>query len=238
MPHTAGAQTHFTDCVRLTGNNATILIPSAATVSAGGNPLPANSEIAVFTADGLCVGAVVWKDEPTGFPIWGDDSQTEHKDGLANGEAMTYRVWDASAEREYDGARLTTEVVFSDAQPFYTSENAYAEDGIYEMSSFSIETGPTSSESPDVPAEFALHQNYPNPFNPRTTIRFELPSRADVRITVYNAAGQEIAVLADASMAAGSHDLRWEASGLPSGTYFYRLQTENASEVRPMILLK
>src|SRR5690606_10926242 len=86
--------------------------------------------------------------------------------------------------------------------------------------------------------EVELYSNYPNPFNPSTTIRFGLPEQAEVRITIYNTDGQEIAALLDAPMPAGTHEIRWDAAGLTSGTYFCRLQAGNESRVHPILLLK
>ncbi len=90
----------------------------------------------------------------------------------------------------------------------------------------------------NLPGEFALGQNYPNPFNPTTSIAFTLPERARVRLDVYNLLGQKVAVLADGDFGAGEHIVQWEAKGIPSGVYFYRLSTENKAVSRKMTLLK
>jgi hypothetical protein len=74
-----------------------------------------------------------------------------------------------------------------------------------------------------VPANFRLEQNFPNPFNPSTTIDFSLPARAQTRLAVYNTLGQEVAALVNGELESGRHSVRFDATGLPSGTYFYRL---------------
>ncbi|MCC6396199.1 MAG: T9SS type A sorting domain-containing protein [Bacteroidetes bacterium] len=74
-----------------------------------------------------------------------------------------------------------------------------------------------------LPRQFVLHPSYPNPFNPMTTIQFELPSSARVLLKVFNMLGQEVATLADEVMDAGSHRVRFNAGGLASGVYVYRL---------------
>jgi hypothetical protein len=89
-----------------------------------------------------------------------------------------------------------------------------------------------------LPTSMELMQNYPNPFNPATTISFALPERADVRIDVYNMLGQNIAVLAEDSYEAGQYDIVWNASGKPSGVYFYRLNVGNEVLTRKMVLMK
>lgn len=76
-----------------------------------------------------------------------------------------------------------------------------------------------------VPAVFKLEQAYPNPFNPAAIIRYQLPSAASVKLTVYNLLGQEVAVLVDAAQEAGYRQIAWDASGLASGMYFYRIES-------------
>ncbi len=89
-----------------------------------------------------------------------------------------------------------------------------------------------------VPEQFALSQNYPNPFNPKTLVRFEIPSVTDVKLVVYNALGEEVAVLAEGRMNPGFYEADWDATGMPSGMYFYRLRTETFSETKKMLLVK
>jgi hypothetical protein len=74
-----------------------------------------------------------------------------------------------------------------------------------------------------VPTEFSLGQNYPNPFNPSTTIRFGMPVRARVTLTVYDALGRQVAQLLNGDEQEGYHEVLFDASGLASGAYFYRL---------------
>ena len=89
-----------------------------------------------------------------------------------------------------------------------------------------------------MPAAFRLHGNYPNPFNPETTIRFDLKERARVRLQVFNVLGQTVATLVDEEMATGTYRAVFDAKGLPSGSYFYRLEAGPFSETRLMVLLK
>ena len=90
----------------------------------------------------------------------------------------------------------------------------------------------------DVPAGFSLSQNYPNPFNPRTTIEFALPHAGYVTLRVYNVLGEEIAALANGQHDAGNSNATWDASGLPSGVYFYRLTAGEYVQTRKMVLMK
>jgi hypothetical protein len=88
------------------------------------------------------------------------------------------------------------------------------------------------------PVSFALMQNYPNPFNPTTTIRYGLPARAFVTLTVFNTLGQEVATLVRQAEEAGYHEIRFDGSWLASGTYFYRLEAGSFIQTRKMLLLR
>ncbi len=89
-----------------------------------------------------------------------------------------------------------------------------------------------------LPTEFTLHQNYPNPFNPSTVIRFALPIGGYAELTVYNSIGQKVATLVNQTMPAGEHKVEFKAANLPSGIYFYRLNSGNKQISRKMILQK
>jgi len=88
------------------------------------------------------------------------------------------------------------------------------------------------------PGSFELAQNYPNPFNPTTTIQFDLPRAGMVRLSVYNMLGQEVRVLLDEHKSAGRYSAQFDARQLPSGVYFYRIQSEGVSLAKRMILIK
>jgi hypothetical protein len=90
-----------------------------------------------------------------------------------------------------------------------------------------------------LPNEFVLEQNYPNPFNPQTTVSYSLAQASTVTLKVYDLMGREAATLArNVVEAAGSHEVSFDAAGLPSGVYFFRLQTERFVETRRMMLIK
>lgn len=89
-----------------------------------------------------------------------------------------------------------------------------------------------------LPSEYALHQNFPNPFNPATTIRYDLPHDGHVKLTVYNLLGETVADLVNQPQSAGRYDVRFDASTLPSGMYFYRLESGSFSKSVKMILMK
>lgn len=89
-----------------------------------------------------------------------------------------------------------------------------------------------------VPTEAMLAQNYPNPFNPSTNIRYGLPERAFVTLTVVNTLGQPVATLVNEEVGPGYHDVRFNAEGLAAGVYFYRLTAGSFVETRKLLLLK
>jgi hypothetical protein len=95
-----------------------------------------------------------------------------------------------------------------------------------------------SKPAEDFPATYALEQNYPNPFNPTTDITFALPRGGHVVLQVLDLLGREIATVADGWQSAGIHRVRFNAEGLSSGIYVYRLRTEEFTATRKMTILK
>ncbi len=95
---------------------------------------------------------------------------------------------------------------------------------------------PVNAERP-FPSSFTLLQNYPNPFNPSTTIRFALPQRSHVTLTVFNCLGQQVATLVQGEEEAGYHQVRFDGSGLSTGVYLYRLQAGSYVQTRKLLLL-
>lgn len=96
-------------------------------------------------------------------------------------------------------------------------------------------TGITKNE---LPLLFSLSQNYPNPFNPTTNISFQIPKMYKVSLVVYDELGRLVETLVDGELQAGKHSVDWNASLLPSGTYFYRLSTSDFTQTKKMILVK
>jgi hypothetical protein len=93
-------------------------------------------------------------------------------------------------------------------------------------------------ESGVVPAAFVLEQNYPNPFNPTTDIRFQITDYGLVTLKVYDVLGREVATLVNEARPAGTYSVRWNASGMASGMYYYRLRSGNAVAIRKLLILK
>ena len=86
--------------------------------------------------------------------------------------------------------------------------------------------------------QYALEQNYPNPFNPSTQIKFTLPEAAQVTVKIFNVLGQEVAVLVNKRMEGGTHEVNFDATGLNSGIYLYRIESGNFFSVKKMTMLR
>jgi len=89
-----------------------------------------------------------------------------------------------------------------------------------------------------VPTDFSLGQNYPNPFNPETKIRFDLAKTGMVRLSIFDITGREIKTILNETKNAGSYEVSFFGGDLPSGVYFYKLNTGNFSKTKRMVLLK
>ena len=88
------------------------------------------------------------------------------------------------------------------------------------------------------PAESSLVRNYPNPFNPATTFEFSVPHSGLVTLRIFNTLGKVVATLVSEELKPGDYRTSWNASGFPSGAYFYRLQVGSLSQTRNLLLLK
>jgi hypothetical protein len=89
-----------------------------------------------------------------------------------------------------------------------------------------------------LPTEYALHQNYPNPFNPLTTISFSLPEQEKVTLRIYDVLGREVATLIDDTLQPGEYRTQFDASGVSSGVYFYRLIAGGYVSTKKMSVVK
>ncbi len=98
--------------------------------------------------------------------------------------------------------------------------------------------------STEIPDKFFLSQNYPNPFNPVTKIKFDIPNtpspsgRVGVGLIIYDALGKEVQILVNQQLSPGTYEVDFDGSNLPSGVYYYKLETNNFSETKKMVLIK
>jgi hypothetical protein len=112
-----------------------------------------------------------------------------------------------------------------------------AERGVWRrpLSQIATSVGTVASQ---LPSEYLLSQNYPNPFNPSTTITYELPKASQVSLTVYDILGREVCVLVNEKKDAGVHEVKFDAAGLASGVYFYRMTAGTYVDTKKLLLIR
>jgi hypothetical protein len=97
----------------------------------------------------------------------------------------------------------------------------------------------TDVENTKLPvSEFKLMNNYPNPFNPLTTINYSIGKEGRTKLTVYNLIGSEVAVIVDENKPTGNYSVQFNAGTLPSGVYFYKLESGSYSATKKLVLMK
>ena len=109
---------------------------------------------------------------------------------------------------------------------------------IWEIEFYGPEGITNTSNENEIPNSFTLAQNYPNPFNPSTNINYTIPEKSMVSLKIFNLLGAEIKELVNGEIEPGQYNVEFNASNLPSGIYFYRLETNSFVETKKMILLK
>jgi len=107
-----------------------------------------------------------------------------------------------------------------------------------ELVKYSVLASVNEKNATTDPKSFSLSQNYPNPFNPSTIIGYQLPTKALVTLKVYDVLGREVETLVNAGQTAGIHSVTFDASGLSSGVYFYRVQAGTFTETKKLMVLK
>jgi len=140
-----------------------------------------------------------------------------------------------SQETTINGVLRLVAGVFDNTIPFTLGPNGSIS---YEGGSLLI---PTSIEEPspeEIPTEFAMFQNYPNPFNPSTTIRYDVPEKAQVTVKIYDLMGREVAELVNDQHTAGAYTIVWNARDFASGVYYYRMTAGDFVSVRKLVLMK
>lgn len=111
--------------------------------------------------------------------------------------------------------------------------------GSYQDSIISFTLGTlTSVENTTVPVDFGLSQNFPNPFNPSTKISYKIAKETSVRLKVFDITGREVSVLVNSVQSPGNYSVTYDASALTSGIYFYKLESNEFSSVKKMLLVK
>jgi hypothetical protein len=98
---------------------------------------------------------------------------------------------------------------------------------------------PVAVQEPEVPENsFSIEQNYPNPFSRVTNFRFHVSDNGQVTLKILDLCGREVAFLMNKVVSPGSYAVRWDATGIPAGVYFYQLQANGKIDTKKMILLE
>lgn len=227
---------HFDTCISQTGGNASVVLPTSAsvTVTLGAGttePIEIGDEIAVFTPEGLCAGTLTWLDDAAALALWEDDPATPDKDGFAPGDPLAFRLWDLSTGQE-------VALAMTEYDPLFEDSGTFVPDAIYLLTELAFGEGAVSGEDDEPALAFALDPNYPNPFADHTTLGYAIPEAAPVRLDVYDLLGRHVATLVDDDLEAGRHEARFDADGLASGTYIARLSAGAHVETQRLQLVR
>ena len=198
-----------------------------------------NVDMSVWAIDGKFDPSSDFVDIAGTFNNWGasdilDDSDGDSiysivLDGFTPGETIEFKFringsWDDNTA-EFPYGAPGRQYVIPDSNSTYT---AY----------YNNDETPLNISPGALPKTYVLRQNFPNPFNPTTDISFDLPKDSQVEMVVYNMVGQQVAVLKNEAMQAGSYSIHFDASQLSSGVYFYRIKAGDFTALKKMILLK
>ncbi len=222
-------------------NASTILNSTTAHVTAASvtpdNPLPVNMLALTVVPKNGRTAVLEWEtaseQDNLGFILYRSETQNGNFEQIAS-----YQTTD---KLRGQGTKLTeTKYVYEDNRNTLPGKEYF-----YKLVSVDIDgtrheitLGGQSVWSVQLPFEYALDQNYPNPFNPVTTIQFSLEKSGKTVLEIYNILGQKIATLVDGNLNAGAYRYQWNASGMASGIYFYRLRSENFVATKKMVLVK
>ena len=161
---------------------------------------------------------------------------------------LTYQWYTDDDSLDFDGSAITdatdsTYTLTNADVDYYIYTVVTADDGNggsgSENSNYSAQVKPfLGVDDSQVPTEYSLLQNYPNPFNPTTTIKYELPKRSYVQITITNLAGRKVVTLVSEMQEAGHKRVIWDATEVSSGMYFYQIKASDYIQTKKMLLLK
>jgi hypothetical protein len=221
----------FTETIASGGGNYFV---SLATTDLGDNPLPV--ELLSFTATSTAQGIKL---------AWETASEHESRGFTLLRRPQGESAWTEVASYQTDNALRSLNALNGASYSF--TDKTLLEVGKsydYQLRETGFDGQVATLETVtltvrfNVAREYELAQNYPNPFNPTTTIRYQIPTAETVSLKVYDVLGKEVATLVSGRQEAGNYAVPFNASGLSSGMYFYRLQAGSFVETRKMMLVK
>jgi hypothetical protein len=229
----SGTTIEVTAGADICADNVTILGTYAGIGTLCNSPLPV--ELSLFTAS-LNKNEInlLWKTE-TEVDNYGFDVERRIDEKEWSKITFIQGHGNSNSPKEYS---YTDKELFAGGSRFQYRLKQIDNDGSFEYSDI--------VEVEVVPDKYELTQNYPNPFNPSTTMQFSLPKQSQLKINLYNMLGEQIATIVEGVYESGYHKVTFNASGLPSGSYVYRLESNDPStssgqsfvQVKKMILLK
>lgn len=130
--------------------------------------------------------------------------------------------------------------VFISGRPYRYNPNQLKANVEFMLENFFQESKTTDSSDnhANIPTEYALGQNYPNPFNPSTEIVFALPEKARVQVEIFDMLGRKVTTIVNKELPAGRHTAKWNANGIASGVYFYKISSAKFTKTRKMVLVR
>ena len=221
----------------ITGNSHIILVPLSANPRINDAAIAGGDYIGVFYDSSgtlACGGYAVWDGTKNiSVTAWGDDPTSSSPDGFAGGEVFKWRIWQQKTGKTFSAYAAYT------VNSQFPNDSTFVSNGISALASLNGYQAVTAvQESKVIPKEYALYQNYPNPFNPSTTISYDIPKRCHVLISIYDVLGREVRTLVNKEEPAGSHQVTFDASSLPSGVYFYRFIAGSFVATKKLLLSK
>jgi hypothetical protein len=212
-----------------------VVVPTAANPCwHDGSALENGDEIGVLNTSNLCCGAVVWDGNNKAITIWGDNDQTTEVDGFIAGDTLRFRVWKKTLNVE-----TRAQASFQTDQAMVYQANALSV--LTQLVAVNPNTDIRSGNAADNPEAFSLFRNYPNPFNPETTIRYNLPRKACVKLNVFNVSGQLMAVLFEGERQTGSYEAVWNGrtnSGVVVASGIYIAELQVVADHQPIVILR
>jgi hypothetical protein len=246
--------TNSTGIIKITG--VTTNIQSGVLINAGADQwgtTGSNGGTVIFTADSENLSGNITCDSYSSVTATFQNSSTLK--GYINTAALTLdasSTWNVTADSYLTSLTETggttssalTNITDNGYTIYYNkslSANSWLGGSTYTLSGGGKLTPATTTavnESTTTPAAFALNQNYPNPFNPTTIISYQLPVSGFISLKVYDILGKEVSILTNGYKPAGKYTVTFNASGLASGIYIYKLNSGNYSSIKKMMVLK
>ena len=195
-----------------TGENMTIGIPQYVWE----NTPAFGDEVGIFSSNGTLIGAGVYNGGNMAISVWGDDEYSAQVDGMVSGQMFSVKLWN-SASDQVSNLDISWE---SGSNVYNTNDIAVAGKVTHSFA----------------PLSYALDQNIPNPFTNSTQIGFVIPEDAYLVISVYNLLGEKLQDVVSGTYPAGAHTVDFDATGLASGTYFYKITSDHFVATKSMVV--